>query len=232
MRASHHRWTRRPAFGLQWRGRPRLEPTAVSARRERGINNSTEQLSHRRPGHLESTLRTHRQTHRPNERIRMCRCTLQRGDDRVVELPVEALDLLSDGEDDKHAEHDVRHARRAGHGTTPRDVASPRRAGVTRASKPFPSKQALLSTARGCGTALSTLKGKVYALEYFAKSRSSSLWSRQHTLGDGLPAVIECAFWPPKFVVEVFLRYPRLYMTAMLYPSRGLVLLRLVMSPC
>ena len=86
--------------------------------------------------------------------------------------------------------------------------------------------------AGGCGTALRTPKSKVNALGYFAKSHSSSLWSRQHTLDDGWPAVIECAFWPPKFVVEVFLRYTRLYMTAMLYPSRGLVLLRLVMSPC
>ena len=127
MRASHQRWTRRPAFSLQRQGRPRLEPTAVSTRRERGINNSTEQFSYRRPGHLESTLRTHRQPHRPNERLRMRRRTLQRGDDRVVELPVETLDLLSDGEDDKHAEHDVRHARRAGHGWRPR---TPRRAGV------------------------------------------------------------------------------------------------------
>ena len=47
-----------------------------------------------------------------------------------------------------------------------------------------------------------------------------------------LLAAIERAFWAPKFVVAVFLREPRLYMTAMLYPSRGLVLLRLVMSPC
>ena len=72
--------------------------------------------------------------------------------------------------------------------------------------QPFPSMQALLSTARGCGTALRTPKGKVYALGYFAKSHSSSLWSRQHTLDDGWPAVIEGAFWPPKFVIEVFLR--------------------------
>ena len=72
--------------------------------------------------------------------------------------------------------------------------------------QPFASKQALLSTAGGCGTALRTPKGKVYALGYFAKSRFSSLWSRQHMLDDGWPAAIECAFWPPKFVVEVFLR--------------------------
>ena len=81
-------------------------------------------------------------------------------------------------------------------------------------------------------TALRTPKGKVYALGSFAKSRSSSLWSRQHTLDDGWPAAIKCAFWPPKFVVEVFLREPKLYMTAIVYPSRGPVLLRLVMSPC
>ena len=45
----------------------------------------------------------------------------------------------------------------------------------TRVNKPFPSKQALLSTAGGGGTALRTPKGKVYALGYFANSRSSSL---------------------------------------------------------
>ena len=60
----------------------------------------------------------------------------------------------------------------------------PRRRPGERGQQPFPSKQALLSTAGGCGTALRTPTGKVYALGSFAKSRSSSLWSRQHTLDD------------------------------------------------
>jgi hypothetical protein len=133
--------------------------------------------------------------------------------------------------------HAATHADPRSARSTPRPFLAPidcvpRRRPAERGQQPFPSKQALLSTGRGYGTALRTPTGKVYALGSFAKSRSSSLWSRQHTLDDGWPAAIECAFWPPKFVVEVFSREPKLYMTAMLYPSRGLVLLRLVMSPC
>ena len=75
--------------------------------------------------------------------------------------------------------------------------------------------------------------GKVYTLgscgEIHAPRRSGAGNIPSMT---PLLAAIERAFWPPKFAVAVFWREPRLYMTAMVYPTRGLVLLRLVMSPC